>query len=139
MRGIEDLRSDYVTKQAASFADRQAERHLAQARKVHVLQLLIHFAGTPEHDCEASFCGFFNIFISCYGMQVCETLDRRKGITENVMWPVEPGSDGDEKDEDAVEEGSWELLPAAEKLSDVLTCLRARHFYCLFCGCQVIL
>ncbi|BDA45554.1 probable G patch domain-containing protein 11 [Coccomyxa sp. Obi] len=98
-RGIEDLRSDYITKQAASFADRQAERHLAQARKV------------------------------------CETLDRRKGITENVMWPVEPVSDGDEK-EDEVKEGSWESLPAAGKLSDVLTCLRMRHFYCLFCGCQ---
>lgn len=39
-RSIEDLRSGYITKQAASFADRQAERHLAQARKVHVFQLL---------------------------------------------------------------------------------------------------
>lgn len=71
-------------------------------------------------------------------MQVCETLDRRKGITDNIMWPVEPVSNGDEK-EDAVEEGSWESLPAAEKLSDVLTCLRTRHSYCLFCGCQVFL
>ncbi|KAK9904216.1 hypothetical protein WJX75_007039 [Coccomyxa subellipsoidea] len=98
-RVLEDLRYDYVTKQAASFADRQAERHLAQARKV------------------------------------CETLDRRKGITEDVMWPVEPKSESDEED-DEVEEDSWEALPVAEKLADVLSCLRSRHLYCLFCGCE---
>lgn len=41
-------------------------------------------------------------------MQGWETLDRKEGITENVMRPVEPVSNGDkEKDE-----GSWDSLPA---------------------------
>lgn len=69
-------------------------------------------------------------------VQVCETLDRRKGITEDVMWPVEPKSESD-KEDDEVEEDSWEALPVAEKLADVLSCLRSRHLYCLFCGCEV--
>jgi hypothetical protein len=72
-------------------------------------------------------------------VQVCETLDRRKGITENVMWLPEPASrdaEGQEEDDNEPAEGSWESLPAAQKLEDVLDCLRSRHLYCLFCGCQ---
>ncbi len=63
-------------------------------------------------------------------------MDRRKGITENVMWPIEPASD-DGEEENEIKEGSWEALQVAEKLADVLSCLRSRHLYCLFCGCAV--
>lgn len=54
----------------------------------------------------------------------------------NVMWPVEPVSDNDDS-EDGVDESSWQALPTAEKLHDVLSCLRSRHLYCFFCGCEV--
>lgn len=61
-------------------------------------------------------------------------------MTENVMWLPEPASADAEQDEGDAEdeppEDSWEALRAAEKLRDVLCCLRTRHAYCLFCGCE---
>ncbi|CAK0782678.1 hypothetical protein CVIRNUC_005873 [Coccomyxa viridis] len=105
-KGQEILKDSYLTHQAASFADRQAEQHLKEAQKV------------------------------------CETLDRRRGMTENHMWLVEPplveGGDDEEPDEDAAAApvNPWAELPIAEQLQDVLDRLRSEHSYCIFCGCQ---
>ena len=80
-----------------------------------------------------------------YLVQVCETLDQRAGITESHMWPRPPLPEGDSL-ADADAEGTkaedacgWEALPAEQRLGEVLDHLRQRHFYCLFCGCQVAL
>lgn len=58
------------------------------------------------------------------------------------MWPPEPSKPANVEEEEPEpeeepDEDSWESLPAAEKLQDVLDCLRTRHAYCLFCGCEV--
>ena len=84
-------------------------------------------------------------YTSCYSVQVCETLDQRAGIIESHMWPLPPVPEGDSS-ADANAEGTaaedacgWEALPAEQRLGEVLDHLRHRHFYCLYCGCQVAL
>ena len=76
------------------------------------------------------------------GMQVCETLDQRAGISESCMWPLLPPAEEDAAAEASAEGGEaegggWEDLPVEEQLSSVLDHVRERHFYCFFCGCQV--
>lgn len=82
--------------------------------------------------------------------QVCETLDRRKGLESSEMWPQQlpaPGTEsprGDERgnidtdaDEEVQQEASWEDWPVQAKLAMVLDHLRQNYHYCIFCGCQV--
>lgn len=81
--------------------------------------------------------------------QVCETLDRRKGLESSEMWPQQlpaPGTEsprGDERgnidtdaDEEVQQEASWEDWPVQAKLAMVLDHLRQNYHYCIFCGCQ---
>lgn len=85
--------------------------------------------------------------------QVCETLDRRKGVESSEMWPPAPiipdaddppeGSDAQSSSIDAEvnEEPSqdlsaWEDWPVQAKLAMVLDYLRQSYQYCIFCGCQ---
>ena len=76
-------------------------------------------------------------------MQVCETLDRRRGMTESTMWLAEPPLQEQEEAAEGAEEAipgpvnPWAELPVAEQLSDVLQRLRIEYSYCIFCGCQV--
>ena len=77
--------------------------------------------------------------------QVCETLDRRKGLTESILWPLPPPPPEDEEQEqdaegsgaEALDADAWENLPPATRLADVLQWLRSEYFYCVFCGSQV--
>lgn len=76
-------------------------------------------------------------------LQTIETLDERGGFPRHHMWPPLPpppvadtGAAGDREPE--AEQHPWELLPAPQRLADVLEYLRGQHCYCLFCGCQVI-
>lgn len=77
--------------------------------------------------------------------QTIETLDERGGVERHQLWPLllpppaaaaedaEAAASGDVE----VELPPWEVLPAQQRLADVLEYLRERHLYCLFCGCQV--
>lgn len=56
------------------------------------------------------------------------------------MWPPLPPEPADPEaagDSEPEEPHPWELLPAVQRLSDVLQYLRDQHWYCLFCGAQV--
>lgn len=87
-------------------------------------------------------------------LQVCETLDRRKGLESSEMWPPPPvapdadapaGNDVQTGNTDAVDCGNvaqddampWEEWPVQAKLAMVLDHLRQSYHYCIFCGCQV--
>lgn len=79
--------------------------------------------------------------------QVIETLDRRKGLEQNFLWPLPEqtdeeaaeGEDHEVKVDDIQEsqEASWEDQPVKDKLISALRYLRAHYFYCLHCGHQV--
>lgn len=79
----------------------------------------------------------------CSSQQTIETLDERGGISRHHMWPPPPPAPAEpeaaEDDGQTVEQPPhpWELLPAQQRLVDVLQYLRDRHVYCLFCGAQV--
>ncbi len=88
-----------------------------------------------------------NLFVP---IQVCETLDRRKGLESSEMWPQPPAaieSDTPQEDEaqdssmsaveEVAQEPSWEDWPVQAKLALVLDYLRQMHHYCIFCGSQV--
>ncbi|KAL3141086.1 G patch domain-containing protein 11 [Trebouxia sp. C0009 RCD-2024] len=85
--------------------------------------------------------------------QVCETLDRRKGVESSEMWPpatvvpdadvppvssdVHTGSADAEDNEEASQDSlAWEDWPVQAKLAMVLDYLRQSYHYCIFCGCQ---
>lgn len=75
-------------------------------------------------------------------LQIIETLDARKGIERNFMWPPvqkeeEEESEKKEDENEKISEPTWEDQPAKTRLLTVLTYLRMEHFYCLHCGCQV--
>jgi hypothetical protein len=137
-RGEEAMRSSYVSSRAASFADRQDERRLAEARMVG-LHLLCRATSNACLICSGMPAVLTQTFSLC--MQVCETLDRRKGMADSVMWPPPPPEPADEEqaaEEEAAQElHPWEDRPAAQKLGDVLQWLRSEHCYCVYCGCQV--
>ena len=69
-------------------------------------------------------------------VQVCETLDRRRGMTESTMWLAEPPLQEQEEAAEGAEEAvpgpvnPWAELPVAERL-------RTEYSYCIFCGSQV--
>ncbi|DBB01251.1 TPA: hypothetical protein ACH3X1_001120 [Trebouxia sp. C0004] len=82
--------------------------------------------------------------------QVCETLDRRKGLESSEMWPPSPVAavesdtlqenealDSSSAVKEVAQEPSWEDWPVQAKLALVLDYLRQTHHYCIFCGCQV--
>ena len=76
------------------------------------------------------------------GLQVCETLDRRRGMTESPMWLDEPALQDEDESEATGNAGEapvnpWAELPVVERLGDVLQRLRNEYSYCIFCGCQV--
>ncbi|DBA96331.1 hypothetical protein WJX82_007548 [Trebouxia sp. C0006] len=82
--------------------------------------------------------------------QVCETLDRRKGVESSEMWPQPPAaaveSDAIQENEaqdsstsaveEVAQEPSWEDWPVQAKLALVLDYLRQTYHYCIFCGSQ---
>lgn len=84
-------------------------------------------------------------------IQVCETLDRRKGVESSEMWPQPPAaaveSDAIQENEaqdsstsaveEVAQEPSWEDWPVQAKLALVLDYLRQMYHYCIFCGSQV--
>lgn len=87
--------------------------------------------------------------------QVCETLDRLKGVESSEMWPpppvvpdadsppvstgVQTGSTDAPPNKDALQDSMpWEDWPVQAKLAMVLDYLRQSYHYCLFCGCQYI-
>ena len=83
--------------------------------------------------------------------EVCETLDRQKGVDSSEMWPPPPVSpDADapagnetgntnahDSEDTAQHAGLWEDWPVQAKLAMVLDYLRQSYQYCIFCGCQV--
>ncbi len=76
--------------------------------------------------------------------QVIEALDEKTGLLRHDLWPPPPAPpappDGEEDgaiDTAAVEPSPWEALPAEQRLLDVLSYLRQRHHFCLYCKCQV--
>lgn len=90
--------------------------------------------------------------MSCV-LEICETLDRRKGVESSEMWPPPPvapdaeaaagndvqtgntdAADCEDVAQDAV---PWEDWPVQAKLAMVLDYLRQSYHYCIFCGCQV--
>jgi len=84
-------------------------------------------------------------------IQVCETLDRRKGLESSEMWPQPPAAavesdtiqENEAQDsstsavEEVAQEPSWEDWPVQAQLALVLDYLRQTHHYCIFCGSQV--
>lgn len=92
------------------------------------------------------FSGFTPFMVS---HQTIETLDERGSIPRHHLWPPPPPPPAAEPDgatvagegqagaEAEAEPHPWELLPAEQRLADVLEYLRGQHCYCLFCGCQV--
>ena len=76
-------------------------------------------------------------------VQTCEDLDRRAGMTESVLWPVEPEPEQEEGVGDEAEipldpdAAAFQELPAADRLLQTLLHLRQTYHYCLFCGHQV--
>ena len=89
----------------------------------------------------------------CCVLEVCETLDRRKGVDSSEMWPPPPvvpdadavagsaaqtGNTDVLDDEDTAQHAvSWEDWPVQAKLAMLLDYLRQNYHYCIFCGCQV--
>lgn len=82
------------------------------------------------------------------GLQVIETLDRRKGLEQSFLWLLPEKSEDEvseeqkadasaEQPEEKDSEPSWEEQPVRDKLMTVLGYLRQQHFYCLHCGHQV--
>lgn len=80
-------------------------------------------------------------------LQSIETLDERAGEQRHHLWPPLPILEPPEPlttleaaaAAEAVAEAEvhpWELLPPPQRLAEVVQYLRARHAYCLFCGCQ---
>jgi Domain of unknown function (DUF4187) len=77
--------------------------------------------------------------------QTIETLDERGGVERHQLWPLllppPPAASEDAEaaggSETAVELPPWEMMPAQQRLANVLEYLRGQHSYCLFCGCQV--
>ena len=76
-------------------------------------------------------------------MQTCEDLDRRAGLTESPLWPVEPKPESKEDPEDEAEivldpiTAAFQELFLPERLRRTLCHLRQSYSYCLFCGHQV--
>lgn len=76
-----------------------------------------------------------------------ETLDRRKGLEPNFLWPpveiseseaeLEDKEEDGEKSEPEDKEATWENQPVKDKLVTALSYLRNHYFYCLYCGTQV--
>ena len=168
LKGQEMMKDSYLTHQATSFAGRKAEQRLEEAQRVRsspiVRWLTALFcpkspysppAGAPSTAktislCQhlATVCHYTSLEVMVFRdrdciLQVCETLDRRRGMTESLMWLAEPPLQEPDEVAEATEEAEpgpvnpWAELPVAQRLSDVLQRLRTEHFYCIFCGCQV--
>lgn len=162
LKGQEIMKDSYLTHQATSFAGRLAEQRLEEAQRVRYSP-----AATTAMSClallsaplagrlhPALFQAFEQRFAqselqsgenpnSHHVLQVCETLDRRRGIPESPMWLVEPPLQEQDAAAEAAEEADpgavnpWAELLVADRLSDVLQRLRMEYSYCIFCGCQV--
>ena len=166
LKGQELMKDSYLTHQATSFAGRQAEQRLEEAQRVRA-----SLAAGADRSWFPVFCvplmrdncnlqirqllASIGHWVSCWMgrtpgfgpvLQVCETLDRRRGMTESPMWLVEPSLlepsllEQEEATTEEAEPGPvnlWAELPVAERLSDVLLRLRTEYSYCIFCGCQV--
>ncbi|KAF0552001.1 G patch domain-containing protein 11 [Gigaspora margarita] len=65
--------------------------------------------------------------------RVCETLDTRKGVMDNIFWPSKDDKDDEEIDEEPSEFGK---LSPEEKLDCVLKYMREEYNYCFWCGCE---
>ncbi|CAG8489388.1 21230_t:CDS:2 [Cetraspora pellucida] len=62
--------------------------------------------------------------------KVCETLDTRKGIMDNIFWLSKENEESDE------ETSEFEQLSSAEKLDNILKYMREKYNYCFWCGCE---
>ncbi|KAK9843568.1 hypothetical protein WJX84_008409 [Apatococcus fuscideae] len=71
-----------------------------------------------------------------------EDLDRRAGLTESPLWPLEPKAETGDDPEDESEvvldpvTAAFQELPLADRLQQTLHHLRQTYHYCLFCGHQ---
>ncbi|CAG8634173.1 2044_t:CDS:2 [Dentiscutata erythropus] len=62
--------------------------------------------------------------------RVCENLDTRKGIMDNVFWFSKEDEEIDE------EPSEFEKLSSEEKFDCVLKYIREKYNYCFWCGCE---
>ena len=143
----EEAQAAFLQVKAASFSTRQAESHVAAARKVRA-----HLAFAKR---DGATCIVVSSLTTGYRrhvdhqttgvlQQVIEALDEKAGLARHELWPPQPPppalADGEEDgatDSADVEPPPWEALPAEQRLLDVLRYLRQRHHFCLFCKCQV--